>query len=65
MNKLILLFILTLVSTFAFAQNVNLSNKLIQEYETCRLKAIEPNASISSHLWLTPLLDKAHKNWEN
>lgn len=65
MNKLFLLFILTLVSTFAFSQNINLSNKLMQEYETCRLKALEPNASISSHLWLTPLLDKAHKNWEN
>lgn len=65
MRKIFIFLVLVAVSSFAFAQNVNLSNKLMQEYESCRLKALEPNASISSHLWLTPLLDKVFKNWDD
>lgn len=65
MRKTFIFLTLITLSSFVLAQNVNLSNKLMHEYESCRLKALEPNASISSHLWLTPLLDKAHKNWEN
>ena len=63
MKKIFIFLVLVAVSSFALAQNVNLSNKLMQEYESCRLKALEPNSDIHAHLWLTPLLKDVRRNW--
>lgn len=46
-----------------FAQNVELSNKLIQQYKTGQLKAVSKDATTHDHLWLTPILNEVIRNW--
>ncbi len=48
-----------------FAQNVELSNKLIQRYETAKQKAVSKSAITHDHLWKTPLLVEAVRNWDD
>jgi len=66
MNKIyFLLAFIMLTGATLFAQNVELSNKLIQQYETSKQKALSKDATTHDHLWLTPLLNEAVKNWND
>lgn len=64
MKKLIT-FSLLFMSISIFAQNVDLSNKLIQQYKTGQSKALNKNATIHDHFWLTPILTEVVLNWNN
>ncbi len=46
-----------------FAQNVELSNNLIQRYETAKQKAVSKDATTHDHFWLTPILNEVAINW--
>ena len=54
------------VSNFQLsAQNIDLSNQLIHDYNTAQQKATSRSATLHDHLWLTPLLLKARLNWND
>jgi hypothetical protein len=65
MKKFITFSFLFLLSISFFAQNVALSNKLIQQYTNGQLKATSRNASNNDHLFLTPILNQAVRNWDD
>lgn len=48
-----------------FAQNIELSNRLIQQYKVAKQKAVSKSAITHNHLWVTPLLNEAVKSWDN
>lgn len=56
---------LVLIGQIIFAQDINLSNRLIQQYEEKKQKAMSKTATIHDHLWFTPLLHEAVLNWDS
>lgn len=65
MKKNVLFFAIFLLGANLFAQNYELSNRLIHKFETSKQKALTKSATISDHLWLTPLIAEANRNWDN
>lgn len=63
MKKLITLFLCLFMSISLFAQNVELSNSLMQQYQTGKNTAISKNATTHDHLWLTPILTQVAIHW--
>jgi len=65
MKYLIGLSFLVFMSISVFAQNVELSNKLIQKFETAQAKALSKDAASHHRMWLTPILTEVVINWNN
>lgn len=65
MKKNFTLSIFFCLSFSIFAQNTELSNKLIEQYRNGQLKATTKSASIHNHLWLTPILNEVVRNWND
>jgi len=63
--KKIIIPLLLVISNLAISQSkdVKLSNKLVEQYYANQLKSKQKDASIQSHLWLTPILKEAVVNW--
>ncbi len=64
MKKILILSVSLFLSIAIFAQNIELSNKIIKQYKQAQYKAMQPEATTHDHLWLTPLLNKAIVNWD-
>lgn len=65
MKKNVLFFAIFLIGANLFAQDYELSSRLIQKFETSRQNSLTKSATVSDHLWLTPLLAEANRNWDN
>lgn len=63
MKTRLLFLTILLFSTNLFAQDYELSNKLIFQFESAKQKSLNKSAKAHDHLWLTPLLAEAHRNW--
>jgi hypothetical protein len=55
----------SMLSLTIFAQNIGLSEKLIQQYQTKSAAAQLASAKPQDKFWLTPMLLEAHKNWND
>ncbi len=64
MKKFLTISVILFMSISIFAQNVELSNKLIEQYKAGQLKASQKSANIHDYLWLTPILTEAVINWD-
>ena len=65
MKKFLAISVILIMSVSIFAQNVELSNKLINQYKAGQLKASQKSADIHDYLWLTPILTEAVVNWDD
>jgi len=63
MKKLFTIFFFLFVSASLWAQNVELSNRLIKQYKEGQSNALKKDASIQHKLWLTPILKEVILNW--
>lgn len=63
-NLLIILAAIFFIGNIAFAQDVQYSQKFKERYEKAKLNSISKSATIQDHLWLTPLLVEAKRNWD-
>jgi len=61
------LYVFLLLTAFVFsnslAQDVEFSNKIIQQFKTAKLKASRKSANSHDYLWYSPLALKAFNNW--
>ncbi|NLL28158.1 MAG: T9SS type A sorting domain-containing protein [Bacteroidales bacterium] len=64
MKKNVLFFAIFLLGANLFAQDYELSNRLIHKFETSKQKALTKSATIADRLWLTPILKEAVINWD-
>jgi hypothetical protein len=64
MKRLILVIVIFLPFIKVFPQDLELSEKVIQEFQRGQLKAHAKNAAIQDQLWLTPFLRHAILHWE-
>lgn len=63
--KKTLLFVISIFFVInIFSQNIELSNRLIDQYKNNQQKSKQKNTSVTNHLWLTPLLKVAVNNWQ-
>jgi len=53
------------MSISIFAKNVELSNKLIQQFKVGQSKALSKDATTHDKLWLTPILTEVAVNWND
>jgi len=65
MKRLISVLLIFLPFITVFTQDVELSEKVIREFQRRQLNAHEKNAAILDHLWLTPFLRDAIMHWED
>lgn len=63
MKKIITIFVIVFLSLSTFAQNVELSNKLIEKYKNGQANAMRKDAFTHDRLWLSPILREAIINW--
>lgn len=63
MKKIITIFVIVFLSISTFAQNVELSNKLIEKYKTGQANSVRKDATLHDRLWLSPILREAIINW--
>ncbi len=64
MRRTLLLLLVLLLGFNLFAQDKELSNRLINSYHKSKAVAFSKSAGIKNKLWLTPLLAEATRNWD-
>lgn len=64
MKYLIGLSLLVFLSISVYTQNLELSHKLIQQYEIGQSKALSKDVTTRNGMWLTPILTEVAVNWE-
>jgi hypothetical protein len=65
MKSKILTLVFSMLSIAIFAQNIALSEKLIQQYQSKSAAAQLATATTQDRFWLTPILLEVRKNWNN